>query len=314
MTDVLFSEIYSSDYNAVARILEMAAKQTLTGKKLNDAVMDQAFGESLIVIPDALKSGRWPLLTKDFRTPLYKKPTMPLTTLQKQWLKTLLLDPRIALFSPGSDGLEGVEPIYTPEMVVYFDRYEDGDPYTEKQYIRNFQTILTALREKRSLRIHYRMAKGRERQIRCVPMELEFSSRDDKFRLHYVQSEDDPAGKIVTGEQLTANLSRMITVELGEKQKGALEVFPPQDEELFLLLTDERGAMQRAMIAFSDFEKDAVKLDENHYRIHLWYNRREETDLLIRILSFGPMIRVTEPIELVDQIRARLKQQREYYI
>lgn len=309
---MLFSEIYSSYYNAVAKILEMAAEQTLTGKKLNEAVMDLAFGESLIVIPSALKSSRWPLLTKDFRTPLYEKPTMPLTTLQKQWLKTLLLDSRIALFSPNADGLEEVEPLYTPEMVVYFDRYEDADPYTEKQYIQNFQTILTALREKRSLKIHYRMAKGRERQIKCIPMELEYSSRDDKFRLHYVQSEDDSTGKTVIGEQFTANLSRMITVELGEKQKGRPEVLPPQDEELFLLLTDERSAMQRAMIAFSDFEKDAVKLDEKHYRIHLWYNRRDEADLLIRILSFGPMIRVTEPKELVDQIWARLRRQREY--
>ena len=78
---MLFSEIYSSYYNAVAKILEMAVEQTLTGKRLNDAVMEQAFEESLIVIPDALKSDRWPLLTKDFRTPLYEKPTMPLTAL-----------------------------------------------------------------------------------------------------------------------------------------------------------------------------------------------------------------------------------------
>ena len=106
----------------------------------------------------------------------------------------------------------------------------------------------------------------------------------------------------------------MLSVELGEKQEKRQEVLPDRDEELFLLLTDERGAMQRAMIAFSDFEKDAVKLDEKHYRIHLWYNRRDETDLLIRIQSFGPMIRVTEPKELVDQIWARLRQQRRYNI
>ena len=311
---MLFSEIYSSYYNAVAKILEMAAEQTLTGKKLNDAVMEQAFEESLIVIPDALKTDRWPLLTKDFRTPLYEKPTMPLTTLQKRWLKTLLLDPRIALFSPEADGLENVEPLYAPEMVVFFDRYEDGDPFTDREYIKHFQTVLKALRERRGLRIQYRIANGREKQINCVPIELEYSSRDDKFRLHYVLSENDATGKTLPGEKLTANVSRMLSVELGEKQEKRQEVLPPQDEELFLLLTDERGAMQRAMIAFSDFEKDAVKLDEKHYRIHLWYNRRDETDLLIRILSFGPMIRVTEPKELVDQIWARLRRQREYYI
>lgn len=311
---MLFSEIYSSYFNTVARILKMAVEQTLTAKKLRDAVMDLAFEDSLLAIPEALKSEKWPLLTKDFRTPLFEKPTMPLTTLQKQWLKTLLLDPRITLFSPEINGLEDVEPLYDPEALVYFDRYGDGAPYTEKEYIKHFQTILTALRERRGLRIQYRLANGRERNINCVPIELEYSSRDDKFRLHYVLSEGNSTGKTRPGEKLTANLSRILSVELKEKQNERPEVLPAQDEELFLLLTDERGAMQRAMIAFSDFEKDAVRLDENHYRIHLWYNRQDEADLLIRILSFGPVIRVMEPKELVDQIWARLRQQRKYSI
>lgn len=72
--------------------------------------------------------------------------------------------------------------------------------------------------------------------------------------------------------------------------------------------------MRRAMIAFSDLEKETLRLDETHYQIRLWYKREDETELLIRIMSFGPMLRVTEPQVLVDQIRARLKKQREYRI
>ena len=302
---MLFSEIYSSYFNAVAQILGLATESKLTGKALTEAIQEQAFEESVLVIPKALKSERWPLLTRTFETPLLEKPTMPLTDLQKQWLKALLQDPRIGLFSPSTEGLEDVEPLYDLESVVYFDRYGDGDPFQDRNYIRNFQTILQALREDGSVRIRYRAAGGNERRYDCRPIHLEYSGRDDKFRL------------IAEGwkRTLTLNLGRMITVERRETQETELGEFPEDGErEMTLELTDERDAMRRAIISFSDLEKETVRLDEKHYRIHLWYRQEDETDLLIRILSFGPLLRVTEPAELVDQVIARLRRQRDYSI
>ena len=302
---MLFSEIYSSYFNAVAQILGLATEGKLTGKALTEAIQEQAFEESVLVIPKALKSERWPLLTRTFETPLLEKPTMPLTDLQKQWLKVLLKDPRIGLFSPSTEGLEDVEPLCDPESVVFFDRYGDGDPFQDRNYIRNFQTILQALREDGSVRIRYRAAGGNERRYDCRPIHLEYSGRDDKFRL------------IAEGWKriLTLNLGRMITVERRETQETELGEFPEDGErEMTLELTDERDAMRRAIISFSDLEKETVRLDEKHYRIHLWYRQEDETDLLIRILSFGPVLRVTEPAELVDQVIARLRRQRDYSI
>ena len=302
---MLFSEIYSSYFNAVAKILGLATESKLTGKALTEAIQEQAFEESVLVIPKALKSERWPLLTRTFETPLLGKPTMPLTDLQKQWLKALLKDPRIGLFSPSTEGLEDVEPLYDPESVVFFDRYADGDPFQDRNYIRNFQTILQALREDGSVRIRYRAAGGNERRYDCRPIHLEYSGRDDKFRL------------IAEGWKriLTLNLGRMITVERREKWETESGELPENGEkEMTLELTDERDAMRRAIISFSDLEKETVRLDEKHYRIHLWYRQEDETDLLIRILSFGPVLRVTEPAELVDQVIARLRRQRDYSI
>ena len=302
---MLFSEIYSSYFNAVAQILGLATERKLTGKSLTEAIQEQAFEESVLVIPKALKSERWPLLTRTFETPLLEKPTMPLTDLQKQWLKALLKDPRIGLFSPSTEGLEDVEPLYDPESVVFFDRYGDGDPFQDRNYIRNFQTILQALREDGSVRIRYRAAGGNERRYDCRPIHLEYSGRDDKFRL------------IAEGwkRTLTLNLGRMITVERREKWETESGELPENGEkEMTLELTDERDAMRRAIISFSDLEKETIRLDEKHYRIHLWYRQEDETDLLIRILSFGPVLRVTEPAELVDQVIARLRRQRDYSI
>ena len=96
---MIFSEIYGSYFKAVSAILSKAAEGRLTERELTRTVLENAFGESLVTIPAKLTDGSWPLITDDFRTPLHHKPHCPLTTLEKQWLKALLLDPRVRLFS-----------------------------------------------------------------------------------------------------------------------------------------------------------------------------------------------------------------------
>ena len=128
---MLFHEIYGSYYQAVAAILGEAVRGTLTEKKLNALVQEHAFGESLLSIPDGLKGERWRLLRSDLSTPLQNEPSMPLTLLEKRWMKTLLQDPRIRLFEPDMTGLEDVEPLFSAETVVYYDRYADGDDYRD---------------------------------------------------------------------------------------------------------------------------------------------------------------------------------------
>ena len=77
-----------------------------------------------------------------------------------------------------------------------------------------------------------------------------------------------------------------------------------------LILTDERNALERAMIHFSDLEKETVRLDDVHYRVKLCYRKEDETEILIRILSFGPKLYVSGPEEFRNLIRDRLEKQR----
>ena len=158
---MIFSEIYGSYFKAVSAILAKAAAGTLNDRELTRTVLENAFGESLITIPKKLKDGSWPLLTEDFGTPLRCVPRLPLTTLEKQWLKALMLDPRVRLFQPSEAGLEDVEPLFTPDQFVYFDRYADGDDFTDPLYIEHFRTILQAMRENRRILLWFRGARGK---------------------------------------------------------------------------------------------------------------------------------------------------------
>ena len=298
---MLFSEVYGTYYNVLAQILNRAVEGDLTRESMLRIVQEQGFAESILTIPEALESGTWPLVKDDYTTPLEYKPAMPLTTLQKRWLKALLADPRIRLFAPDETGLEDVEPLYPPDTFVYFDRYNDGDPFTDPKYIKHFRCILSAIRHRRWLRIRFAGHNGVPHYWKCIPYKLEYSSKDDKFRLISANSRDT----------LSINLARITDCFM-------LEPYTPEEYRprrmkqriLQLELKDERNALERAMLHFSHLNKETERIGEDLYKITLFYEREDETELLIRVLSFGPVLKVIYPDDFVAQLVRRLEKQK----
>ncbi|MBR4079576.1 MAG: WYL domain-containing protein, partial [Christensenellaceae bacterium] len=260
VTKMLFHEIHGSYFSAVSAILKEAVNGTLTKEKIAEIVREKAFVESILTIPDALKSQEWLLLTDDLQTPLKHAPSTPLTILEKRWLKAVLEDPRVKLFAQEFEGLEDVSPLYRQEQIVYFDRYSDGDPYDDPEYRSHFQLILRALREKRCIRIRFEGGSGKRHSWKGIPHKLEYSEKDDKFRLLMASAR---------GEYQIINLARVSSVQIMEE---AFEDRPePQyhTAELTFELTDERNALERVLLHFSHLKKETVKLDEKHYRVRI---------------------------------------------
>ena len=295
---MLFHEIYGVYYKTTASILREAVKGTLTDAELNRLVMEQAFGESMTIIPRALKNGDWMLLHPDLSTPLQKVPDMPMTTLEKRWLKTLLSDPRICLFFPDGKGLEDVEPLFTQDRIVYYDMYTNGDPYRDPVYISHFRVILRALRESHNLHIIYETKHGERKDMVVTPYCLEYSEKNDRFRLIGANMK----------KAWTINVKSIVLCELARSKIHSPFQQPELDTVTFEL-TDEKNALERVLLHFSHLRKETRHLDQNRYRVTLWYERDEITDMVIRILSFGSVIRVTEPQAFKDLVRERIRRQ-----
>ena len=297
---MLFSEVYGSYFNVVAAVLREAVDGSLTEARLEEIVREQAFAESVLSIPVALKQGDWPLLKPDLTTPLRHKPSMPLTTLQQRWMKALLSDPRIQLFELSAEGLENAAPLYTQDTFVYFDRYTDGDPYEDTVYRTHFKTILAALRQKRWLSLQLKDAAGYCQTWDCIPQRLEYAPKEDRFRV--VAFSNQTIRTISVARIEVCTLLAPYDVE-AYKPPG------PQKETLVLELVDERNTLERAMLHFSHLEKETTRLEENRYRIILRYHQDDEEEILKRILAFGPLIRVLSPNRFLALIRARLDRQ-----
>jgi len=160
--------------------------------------------------------------------------------------------------------------------------------------------ILEAIRGGLPIKLEMVSGRGRERFLRCIPKRLEYSEKDDKLRV------------LVSGERhlMAINLARITKCSLyrGDKPVMRGDAIAEKDE-ITLEITDERNALERVMLHFAHFERRAEALGEGKYLLTVKYNKDDVTELVIRILSFGPMVRVVSPDSFLELIRERLKKQ-----
>ncbi len=329
----LFSEIYSCYYQVLRHLL--LAPGALTQQDIRSLICTEGFEESLLSIIPRLEGGSWNLFKKDgtlYRSRISSSFTTPVSALEKSYLKALLSDARIGLFlEPAQldelrDMLTDVSPLWKPEQFYCFDRFSGGDPYEDEDYRHIFRTLLKAQRQNRYVDIDYTSPKGTRLHHHYIPARLEYSVKNDKFRLlalkpassfaprsrrkrtAYVKKNPDYKLEIL-------NVSRIQSACLLEKTYSA-----PVDlnamirrtyyrEPLKLRIVDKRNALERAMLHFANYEKNTTKIDEDTYECLIYYNQGMETELLIEVMSFGPMITVLGSDGFLGSLRERLLKQ-----
>ena len=306
---MLFSEIYSAYYNTVASIISCSQQGKLDSDLLFKIVKESAFPESFMTIGSALETGKWPLVKKDYSTNIQNIPTMPLSILQKRWLKALCNDKRIRLFVSDEvlerlkNQLQDVEPLFTENDYYLYDKYSDGDPYDDSEYIKNFRTVLEAIHQKKTISVEYTGRFGQQKRFICAPCKIEYSEKDDKFRI---------ISKVKNRHSIL-NIARINSCELTDNSKvdDISEEDLPDNRRTSVTLEiyDERKAMERVMLAFAHFEKSAVQVSDEVYRLTLNYDSFDEIELVVRVLSFGPMVKVLEPESFRNLIQERISKQ-----
>lgn len=299
---MIFNEIYSTYFNVVAKILRKAVEKPITINELRCIVNEYAYGESMLQLEPMLKEGKWQLLQEDGTSVLNHAPNMPLTLLQKRWLKAVAGDTRIRLFDNSWPELEGVEPLFNLTDYHVFDKYNDGDPYDDAIYRENFQTILKAVRGQKLLQVRMCSNKGNPVTMLILPQRLEYSEKDDKFRL---------LGQVGNHEN-TINIARIKHCELWQGAFTPPQLEPQLTEQATVVfeLEDRRNALERVLLHFAHFQKVTERLAGERYRCSITYDVADEKEMVIRILSFGPMVKVVAPDNFVKLIRERLLKQK----
>lgn len=307
---MLFTEIYGTYYNTMAKILEKAISGSLSRDELYSCITEFAYSESIVPITDAIHNENWQLLKFDTENNKYSSiiehnPKMPLTKLQLRYLKSLLFDKRIRLFDLDFEYFEkqlaDVEPLWQPGDYTVFDRFQDGDDFEDENYKKRFQMILEAKQKKLPLEFSLKNRHGKIYRVTGIPEKLEYSEKDDKFRVML-------EGKNQTN---TINLGRILSLEFADdfQEYESSDMWEANTDTIILELTDERNALERVSMHFANLKKKTTKLEDNKYRMEIEFSRDDETEMVIRLMQFGPVIKVLQPKYIVGEILRRLSMQ-----
>lgn len=316
----LFSEIYGCYFTVVSRILEQS-KNGLTRAEIEELVKNHGFCDSTFHLLPALLSGEWNLLDerdKKYYSKLSAEVKRPLTTIEKSWIKALLGDPRIKLFinedslTELKESLSDVEPLFSNDDFRIFDQHLDGDNFEDADYIERFKIILKAMKEHNPLIIEYDSPKGGRTKRQYHPYKLCYSERDNKFRLQCAAFHRS-RNRL---ERNTLNLARMTNVQVSEDQFNISDKLTTLYKEslcaepVVLEISKERNALERCMLQFASFERQTEYDKERDICIcRIWFDPADETELLIRILSFGPVVKVLSPDGFLSQVKKRIRRQ-----
>ena len=318
----LFSEIYSLYYRAMERVLRCANEHPLSSAEVQRILSEKTFSESAISMFPKLQNESWPLLRQGaesgYNAACTAPENTPLTTLQRAWIKSLLDDPRICLFFDGDtienlrSSLADIEPLYRQEDFYFFDKATDRDDYESPEYQRSFRLILKAIHNKSALSVHYESNGGNRVTGIFWPYKLEYSAKDEKFRAHCHRKTG------IRRIHYILNIGRIAAIET-DAAAVPLSAYALQNtgsntqfREVTIEITKERNALERCMVHFAHFEK-RTEYDEatDKYTCTIRYNVMDENEVVIRVLSFGPTIRVLHPDAFVAEIRNRVKKQAE---
>ena len=318
----IFSEIYGAYFRTAAKLLK---NEITDDKTVRETVQQEGFRDSVLFLPQKLIPGDddWGLFS---RTPDGKlkritkaSPVNVLTKLQKMWLKAKLSDPRIRLFmdektlSGLNDRLADVSPLYKNEHFRYTDRFSDSDDFYNENYIKNFRIALDAVKNRKIVYIEFFSGHGNRVSGKFVMLKMEYSPKNDKFRAYCYLLRHDKIKK--SG---IINIGRITNII----DTGRVFRTPVSMDDYFssrkcsspavIIVKPERNGVERFMLEFASYEKHTVRdLETGRYKVELWYDNQDETELLIRLLSFGPVIEILGPQSLREQAKLRIKRQAE---
>lgn len=318
----IFSEIYSKYYDTVKQVLN---HPKLNIREINDIISTYAFKESLLFLPEKIIPNKnnddWKILKENNEedktfSPITKNQVPEIMTkIQRCFIKALLNDKRSKLFFDDEEYAEICslfkyeQPLYNNDDFNYFDVFDDGDNYDDDNYKAFFRIILSAVKSKEILKIDYISPKRGEIFGYFLPVKLQYSSKNDKFRLICIRVYN---GRLKN--PININLSRITKVKTTNKLFKTIPDIVENTCSVSLQVSDERNGIERFMREFAPFEKTSILDKENGLcAVDIRYNKSDETELLIRILSFGPVVKVTSPENFKSLISERILKQRELF-
>lgn len=231
----------------------------------------------------------------------------PFTTVERRWLKAISLDPKFHLFrSDYSEELKDVEPLFTADDIAVLGKFEDGDDYSNQDYQRNFEQIGIAIEYNTALSIEYVTGRGKVMSGQYIPYKLDYSKRNDKFRL-FARNIDDDSNTIINLDSIK-KCQRLNGVHGKTKEQESFK--HEADSTVVFVIKNERNSLERIIYELSHYYKTVEKLEDDNYKITVKYNKSDMRELAISLMSYAHFIKIQGPDKIRDRIQEKIQQQK----
>lgn len=246
-----------------------------------------------------------------------KKSVVPvrLNNVEKMWLKNLLNEEFIQFILSDATilklkaALEDVEGANTSHIIENTNKsillgIEDLDMYKE-----NFRILIKAMVDGKIIK-YCNVDKWGNEYIgkRALPVRIEYSVKDQRFRASMYSLDDN--------RPIMVNIFSLSDIELEENEKDQLDRETAirrvhesrySKEPIVLEVTDKKAAMERCFMSFSEMERCSRCIGEDKYEMKLFYYTFEEEEIIRKILSLGPYVKVISPQRIREEVVKRIR-------
>lgn len=316
----LHNSIHSRYYKIITMLLELLQVRDISLEDVKVAISSLGFDETepylLPRLIDCNCKDNYKLFINEsnkihsrLKDPTYVK----LSNIEYQWLKTASKDSRFRLFFRDDTYykilhlLDEKEDLINDFIFENLDEYGNVDNFTDNTYITNFNTILYAIRDKKVLNISYINRRNKTTIGTYLPISLIYSMKENKFSLRAYRTSAKSNKKCI----LSLNGIKSIEVmDIDVPQVGNISFITHKRKHVDIIISNNRNGFDRVFYQLATYERE-TEYDEITGNCHmkLFYNSDYETELLITLISFGPIIKVIGPDKFLSQFRKRLQDQ-----
>lgn len=234
--------------------------------------------------------------------------------LEKSWLNGMIKEPVVQALL-GEETLDKLEAALievtrgSNEVIEFTNKVKNDVDIDLEKISKDFYTILEGIIKEKVILYSNVDKNGNEYNNQlALPIRIEYSLKDDKFRASLYSLEEKRSIMVNLHTLKEVKIAQNVNLEI--KREDVLKILKEKkysEIPITIELEDIRGAMERCFMSFSSFERNSRNISENKYEIDIYYYTFEEDEVIRKIMSLGPYVKVKSPDRVRDIVIDKIK-------
>lgn len=321
----LFNEVKNRYFHLVFQILSLA-KNGLTEEEIIKIVDKEEYEEKLIgkdfktfdglLLNEYKKDENFNLLVRNEKKfyPIInnKDKVLPVrfTLIEKIWLKNFINDNTVKrllgeeIIKKLEEELKDVENIEIDSILDVTNAANRKEKVFNYEFEKNFWIIVEGIIKEKPICYCNVDREGKVYKNKlAIPLRIEYSIKSGNFLLSIYDLKENRPILVNINTMSSVSIEEDIPINITRKEiRSKIKKERYSKEPIVIELEDKRGAMERFFMSFSQYERTARNLEDKKYEIKVNYYNFEEEEIIDKIVSLGPFVKVISPIDVKNKV------------